>query len=169
MYGHDEEDFELIEHLFRLRELQERTGGFYAFIPWSFKLGESPLSRRVTLAATPSYYLRVIAMSRLVLDNIPHIQASWFGEGPRAGQLALHAGADDFGGILFEENVLFEANHKVATTLPALLETIRTAGFRPVQRSTLYERLHVYESTESSRSISTATVERTPLLQIEVR
>lgn len=138
MYGHLESEADIIEHLLRLRELQDETGGFYAFIPWSFKRGASPLSRLIPAEATPSYYLRILAISRLMLDNVPHIQASWFGEGWRAGQLGLYAGADDFGGLLIEENVLYEADHKVATTLPAVLQTIRDAGFNPVQRTTLY-------------------------------
>lgn len=141
MYGHLETDEDIVEHLMRLRALQDETGGFYAFIPWSFKRGASPLSRLVAEEATPSRYLRILAISRLVLDNIPHIQASWFGEGWRAGQLGLYAGADDFGGVLIEENVLFEADHKVATSLPAMLRTITDAGFEPVRRNTLYELL----------------------------
>lgn len=143
-YGHIEQDEDIVEHLFRLRQLQDETGGFYAFIPWSFKPGASPLSRLVEAPALPSRYARIVAVSRLVLDNVPHIQASWFGEGWRAGQLALHAGADDFGGLLIEENVLFEARHRVATSLGAILRTIREAGFTPVQRTTLYEPLRRY-------------------------
>jgi cyclic dehypoxanthinyl futalosine synthase len=147
-YGHRETERDIVEHLIRIRQLQDETEGFYAFIPWSFKPGASPLSRLVPEAASPSYYLRVIALARLVLDNVPHIQASWFGEGWRAGQLALHAGADDFGGLLLEENVLYQAQHKVATNLGSLLTTIRDAGFTPVQRTTSYEKLHRYTDGE---------------------
>ena len=139
MYGHLEENEDIIEHLVRLRTLQDETGGFYAFIPWSFKRGASPLSQLVKTDALPSFYLRILAISRLMLDNILHIQASWFGEGIRAGQLGLYSGADDFGGILIEENVLSQAQHKVAITRPALLNAIREAGFTPVQRTTGYE------------------------------
>jgi cyclic dehypoxanthinyl futalosine synthase len=139
MYGHLENEEDIVTHLCRIRELQDETGGFYAFIPWSFKPGASPLSKLVSAEATPSYYLRILAISRLVLDNVSHIQASWFGEGWRAGQLGLFAGADDFGGILIEENVLFEANHRRAIPYEAMLRTIREAGFAPVQRTTLYE------------------------------
>ena len=137
-YGHRERPEDIVEHLMRLRALQDETGGFYAFIPWSFKPGSSPLSKRVPEAELPSYYARVIATARLVLDNIPHIQASWFGEGWRAGQLALYAGADDFGGLLLEENVLREARHAVATSLEGVITVIREAGFTPVQRTTSY-------------------------------
>ena len=143
-YGHLETDEDIIDHLVRLRDLQEETGGFSAFIPWGYKPGNSALSRRAPHAPLPSYYPRIIALSRMVLDNFPHIQASWFGEGWRAGQLALHAGADDFGGLLLEENVLQEASHALATTLNGMLHTIREAGFVPVQRTTLYERLRVF-------------------------
>lgn len=140
-YGHLETDEDIIDHLLAIRTLQDRTGGFYAFIPWSFKPGDSPLSRLVPHAQLPSYYIRVIAIARIVLDNVDHIQASWFGEGWRAGQLALHSGADDFGGVLLEENVLFEADHRRASTVDHVLQVIRDAGFTPVQRSTFYERV----------------------------
>jgi len=161
-YGHVESDADVIEHLFRLRALQDETGGFYAFIPWSFKPGASPLSKLVEDTASPSYYLRIIAVSRLVLDNIPHIQASWFGEGWRAGQLALHAGADDFGGLLIEENVLYQAKHTVATSMGGILRTIRDAGFTPAQRTTLYETLQVYAEPVAEESLEPPSIQRTP-------
>ena len=151
-YGHCERDEDIIEHLFRLRELQDETGGFYAFIPWSFKPGISRLGETVSGPELPSFYVRIIALARIVLDNFPHIQASWFSEGWRAGQLALHGGADDFGGLLLEENVLFQARHAYATTLDALLETIRGAGFLPVQRDSLYNPLKAYDTSEGPGS-----------------
>lgn len=139
MYGHLEEPADVVEHLMRLRELQDETGGFYAFIPWSFKRGASPLSKLVKQQPLPSYYLRILAISRLVLDNISSIQCSWFNEGVRTGQLGLYSGADDFGGILMEENVLYQASHKVAITRESLMRAIEEAGFKPVQRTTKYE------------------------------
>jgi len=145
-YGHVESDEDIIEHLLQIRTLQDETGGFYAFIPWSFKPGASPLSRVVAEPAAASRYVRVIAIARLFLDNVPHIQASWFGEGWRAGQLALLAGADDFGGLLLEENVLFQARHQVATQRDSVLSLIGDAGFIPVQRTTLYDKIHRYEA-----------------------
>ena len=155
-YGHREKDEDIVEHLMRLRELQDETGGFYAFIPWSFKPGASPLSRIVPEAAPASRYVRIIALSRIVLDNFPHIQASWFSEGWRAGQLALHAGADDFGGVLLEENVLFQAQHALASSLDGVLRTISEAGFQPVQRTTLYQKLaHRNSCAASSLPVST--------------
>ncbi len=144
-YGHVETPEEIVHHLFELRALQRETGGFYTFIPWSFKPGQSPLSKLVATEASAALYLRVIAVARLVLDEIPHIQASWFGEGVRAGQLALFAGADDFGGVLLEENVLREANHAVATSVDAVIEMIQQVGFTAVQRTTLYERVRAYQ------------------------
>jgi len=141
MYGHLEQPADIIEHLDRLRTLQDDTGGFYSFIPWSFKRGESPLSRLVPQDALPSYYLRILAISRLMLDNVPNIQCSWFNNGIRSGQLGLHSGANDFGGLLLEENVLYEASHKVAINRNTMLEAIRVAGFTPVQRTTLYQRI----------------------------
>jgi cyclic dehypoxanthinyl futalosine synthase len=146
-YGHVETPEEIVEHLFELQHLQAETGGFYAFIPWSFKPGRSPLAKLVRSEASPTFYLRVIAIARLVLEGIPHIQASWFGEGVRAGQLALFGGADDFGGVLLEENVLREADHAIATSVESVLDMIQQVGFVPVQRTTLYGRLRDYPAT----------------------
>lgn len=139
MYGHLETDADIIGHLMRLRRLQDRTGGFSSFIPWSFKPGGSPLSRQVPAAAHPAKYVRVIATARLVLDNFPHIQSSWFSETPSAGALGLLAGADDFGGVLMEEHVLEQAGHKPATTVENVKAMIRRTGFTPVQRNSDYE------------------------------
>ena len=156
-YGHLEKDEDIIEHLLRIRDLQDETGGFYAFIPWSFKPGSSPLSRLVKESVPASRYVRVIALARIFLDNVPHIQASWFGEGWRAGQLALHAGADDFGGLLLEENVLNQAQHQVSTKLDSVLNMIRDAGYTPVQRTTTYDRLQRYETVPEFEGAFTET------------
>jgi cyclic dehypoxanthinyl futalosine synthase len=144
MYGHVEQPEDVVEHLRRLRRLQDATGGFFAFIPWSFKPGASPLSRHVPRAPGPGRYLRILGVSRLYLDNVPHVQASWFSEGEKAGQLGLHFGADDFGGTLLEENVLRAAGHRNATTAERVVRVIREAGFTPVERNTLYEPLRVH-------------------------
>ncbi|MAF27153.1 MAG: dehypoxanthine futalosine cyclase [Gemmatimonadetes bacterium] len=141
MYGHVETDEEIIEHLLKLRDLQHETGGFTAFIPWSFKPGNTLLRKWVPEGAGPVRYLRIIAVARLVLDNFDHIQASWFSEGQKVGQIALHCGGDDFGGTLIEENVLRLADHHNRATTPDCVELIRDAGFDPVQRTTLYERV----------------------------
>lgn len=139
MYGHAETDEEIVEHLRLLRELQDDTGGFTAFIPWSFKPGNTLLEKKVPESPGPVKYLRIIALSRIYLDNFTHIQASWFSEGKKTGQIALHAGGDDFGGTLIEENVLREANHHNRTTTRECVDLIEDAGFSAVQRTTLYE------------------------------
>ncbi len=153
MYGSIETPAELIEHLDRVRELQdrslaldvatraERPGAFTAFVPWSFKPGNTPLEKVRAAPEGPAAYLRVIAVSRLYLDNVEHVQASWFSEGKKTGQVALHWGADDFGGTLFEESVHAEAKHVATTSVEEIRTLIREAGFTPVQRTTLYERL----------------------------
>ncbi len=139
MYGHLEEDEDVIEHLEHVRSLQDETGGFTAFIPWSFKKTNTALDKRVGAEAGPNRYLRVIALSRLYLDNVPHIQASWFSEGKKTGQVALHFGGDDFGGTLFDENVMQEAGFYNRTTIEEVKTLIREAGFIPAQRTTMYE------------------------------
>jgi len=149
MYGHVETPEDVIEHLHRLRSLQDETAGFFAFIPWSFKRGETPLSSAVDQDATPGRYLRTLAVSRLYLDNLPHVQCSWFSEGEKAGQLGLHFGADDFGGTLLEENVLRAAGHRNVTTADRVMRVIRDAGFTPVQRNTLYETIAVHEAART--------------------
>ena len=106
MYGHVDRPEDWVEHFNRVRDLQDETGGFTAFIPWSFKPGNSALEKKVPVGKGPNTYLRMLAASRVYLDNIPHIQASWFSEGKKVGQISLHFGADDFGGTLIDENVL---------------------------------------------------------------
>ena len=139
MYGHIEEDEDIIAHLDAIRALQDETGGFTAFVPWSFKPGHTPLQRRIRYHVGPSRYLRILALSRIYLDNFDHIQASWFSEGKKAGQVALHFGADDYGGTLFEENVHKAADHVNETTVEEVVLMIQEAGFQPAQRTTLYE------------------------------
>jgi cyclic dehypoxanthinyl futalosine synthase len=146
MYGHLETDEDIIEHLDVVRRLQDETGGFTAFIPWSFKPGNTPLEKIIPTYATPTRYLQMLALSRIYLDNVPHIQASWFSEGKKIGQVALHFGADDFGGTLVEENVHAAANFVNKTSTDEVITLIRESGFTPAQRTTLYEVLKVYEA-----------------------
>ncbi len=141
MFGHIEEDEDILEHLEHIRTLQEETGGFTAFVPWSFKPGNTPLEKHIKAHAGPTQYLRMIAFSRLYLDNFPHIQASWFSEGKKTGQIALRFGADDFGGTLFEENVHAATSFVNKTTVEEIVMLIRESGFAPAQRTTLYETL----------------------------
>ena len=144
MYGHLEEDEDVIEHLEHLRVLQDDTGGFTAFIPWSYKAENTALASRVKNLAGPNRYLRMIALSRIYLDNFQHIQASWFSEGKKTGQVALHFGGDDFGGTLFDENVMQEAGFYNRTTVDEVTDLIRDAGFTPAQRTTLYDVLQLF-------------------------
>ena len=139
MYGHLEEDEDVVEHLDHIREVQDENGGFTAFIPWSYKKDNTALGKRVKQEAGPNAYLRIMAVSRIYLDNFPHIQASWFSEGKKTGQVALHFGGDDFGGTLFDENVMQEAGFYNRTTVDEVCHIIRDAGFTPVQRNTLYD------------------------------
>jgi CofH subfamily radical SAM domain protein len=153
MYGSIETPAEIVAHLDLVRSAQDRSlalesatrgaspGSFTAFIPWSFKPGNTPLEKVRPVAEGPAAYLRMIAVSRLYLDNVEHVQASWFSEGKKTGQIALHWGADDFGGTLFEESVHAEADHVATSSVGEIRELIREAGFEPVQRTTLYERL----------------------------
>ena len=150
MYGHVEVIEDLVEHFDRIRNLQDETRGFTAFVPWSFSLGDTPLGRKVKHRATANQYLRIIAVARLYLDNFEHIDASWFSEGKKTGQVALHFGADDFGGTLFDEQVMQEAGHYVRTTIEEMQVMIREAGFVPVQRDTLYRKVRVFDEVAAA-------------------
>jgi cyclic dehypoxanthinyl futalosine synthase len=144
MYGHVETAEDVLEHLESIRALQDKAlaegnGGFTAFVPWSYKRDNTPLRKWVERNAGPARYLRTLAASRLVLDNFDHVQATWFSEGKKTGQVSLHFGADDFGGTLFEENVHKATGHVNMTTIEETRTLIREAGFEPAQRTTLYE------------------------------
>jgi cyclic dehypoxanthinyl futalosine synthase len=139
MYGHVEQPEDILEHLDRVRDLQELHGGFTAFVPWSFKPGHTLLEKWIKQYQGPSAYLRMLAVARLYLDNFAHVQASWFSEGKRTGQIALHFGADDWGGTLFEENVHKAAEYVNTISVEELTALIRDTGFTPVQRTTTYE------------------------------
>ena len=154
MYGHVETDAELIEHLEYVRALQDETRGFTAFVPWSYKRGNTPMESKVKHVAGASRYFRVLAVSRLYLDNFDHIQASWFSEGKKTGQIALHFGADDFGGTLYEENVHLATGHVNKTTVAEIETLIREAGFTPAQRTTLYEIVREAEGPEALEKLA---------------
>jgi cyclic dehypoxanthinyl futalosine synthase len=145
MYGHLESDEDVVQHLESVRKLQDELGGFTAFVPWSFKPGNTPLEKIIPHYATSTHYLRMIAFARIYLDNVQHVQASWFSEGKKIGQIALHFGADDFGGTLLEENVHAAANFVNKTNIQECKELIWDAGFNPAQRNTLYKILEVDE------------------------
>ncbi len=148
MYGHLEKDEDIVEHLEVVRQLQDEYHGFTAFVPWSFKPGNTPLEKIIPHYATANQYYRIIAFSRIYLDNFDHIQASWFSEGKKAGQIALHFGADDFGGTLLEENVHAAANFVNKTNTEECILLIHGAGFAAGQRTTLYEILNTFPLTE---------------------
>ncbi len=159
MYGHIESDADCIEHLFRLRELQDYSRGFSSFIPWSFKPGYSDLTERITSAAHPARYVRILALARLVLDNFDHVQSSWFSESENAGEIGLLAGADDFGGILLEEHVLATSGYKKQTTEEKVKDTIRRCGFTPALRNSQYQLLEVFHNDKDTSA--GLTVDRT--------
>lgn len=148
MYGHVEEPWDIVTHLDELRNLQDEMGGFTAFIPWSYKRDRTLLRRKVKNWAGTDAYIRMIAFSRVYLDNFDHIQGSWFSEGKEVGIESLKSGADDYGGTTVEENVhratgfIHKVNHN------QVLGMIREAGFKPVQRNPLYEVLKTYGEDE---------------------
>ena len=137
MFGSVETDAERITHLDVLRELQDEMHGFSAFIPWYYVPHKTPLRGR---EATGIEYLRVIAISRLYLDNFDHIQASWLTPGLKLGQLALVFGADDMGGTILEERVVTLAGSTNVATRKDLERAIRQAGYVPVIRDTYFNR-----------------------------
>jgi cyclic dehypoxanthinyl futalosine synthase len=153
VFGHLETSEEIVDHLFAVRDLQDRTGGFASFVPWSFKPGRSALAAEVPQSAHPLLYVRMLAVARLVLDNVPHVQSSWFSESIPAGQLGLLAGADDFGGTLIEENVLQEAGHDRAASLDTVLTVIRRAGFVPARRDSFYNVVEVHDDTTTGADV----------------
>ncbi|MBI2093671.1 MAG: dehypoxanthine futalosine cyclase, partial [Candidatus Omnitrophica bacterium] len=130
--------------------LQDETKGFTAFVPWTFKPGNTSLQKHIQQHAGSTRYLRMIAFSRLYLDNFSHIQASWFSEGKKTGQVALHFGADDFGGTLFEENVHAATSFINKTTVEEIMTLIHEAGFKAAQRTTLYQILKTIEANEKA-------------------
>ncbi len=138
VYGLGETPAQRVEHLLRIRELQDKTGGFTAFIPWSFQPNKTQWLQR---HATGPDYLRMIALARLVLDNIPHIQAGWVTEGPDLSQLALVFGADDFGGVLMEEQVVRATGTAYAVAPELVISLIAQTGLIPAQRDTQYKLL----------------------------
>ena len=150
MYGHLETDEDILVHLESIRQLQDERNGFTAFVPWSFKPGNTPLEKIIPHYATPTRYLQMIAFARMYLDNFPHIQASWFSEGKKTGQIALHFGADDFGGTLLEENVHAAANFVNKTNTEECIQMIHEAGFDAAQRGTLYDIKKLYHKVKAA-------------------
>jgi cyclic dehypoxanthinyl futalosine synthase len=147
MFGHVETLLERIEHLEKLRRLQDDTGGFTAFICWTFQPGRTELRQLRKIGAFA--YLAMLAVSRLYLDNFPNLQASWVTQGLRIGQLALRFGANDLGSLMIEENVVAAAGTRFRTTEEEIRQVIRGAGYIPRRRSVFYQ-LREPESGEGS-------------------
>jgi cyclic dehypoxanthinyl futalosine synthase len=127
MYGLGESNADRIEHLFRVREVQRRTGGFTAFICWPLQpdgteMAEMPKTDALT-------YLRTLAMARIILDNVPNLQSSWVTMGLKVGQVALRFGANDFGSLMMEENVVSSAGTTHSATVVEMERAIRDAGY----------------------------------------
>lgn len=135
MFGSTETPEDIVEHIFRVRELQSGGGSFTAFIPWTYQPGNTELGGK---GATGIEYLKVLALSRIVLDNIPNIQASWVTQGAKMAQVALFFGANDLGGTMLEENVVAAAGCRFRMSMEEMVELILGAGFRAAQRTTLY-------------------------------
>jgi cyclic dehypoxanthinyl futalosine synthase len=146
MYGHVETVEERVEHMRRIRELQDETRGFRAFISWTFQRDGNRLEDLVSEESRPTSfdYLLTQAVSRIYLDNVPHIQSSWVTQGMKIGQVALGFGADDMGSVMIEENVVSAAGTTYRTTTDELVHLIRSAGKIPVQRDTLYRDVKVW-------------------------
>jgi len=132
LYGLGETAADRIEHLFRVREVQARTGGFTAFICWPLQPEHTELEHLPKTDAVT--YLRTQAIARIVLDNVPNIQASWVTMGPKIGQVALRFGANDFGSLMMEENVVSAAGTTWRMTLPEMQRLIADAGYVPRKR-----------------------------------
>ncbi|MFJ2744384.1 cyclic dehypoxanthinyl futalosine synthase [Streptomyces sp. NPDC087440] len=142
LMGTGETNAERIEHLRMIRDVQDRTGGFRAFIPYTYQPQNNALKGRTQ--ATLFEYLRMIAIARIFLDNVAHIQGSWLTTGKEVGQLSLHYGADDLGSIMLEENVVSSAGAKHRSNRMEIIDLIRKAGRVPAQRATTYEHLVVH-------------------------
>jgi cyclic dehypoxanthinyl futalosine synthase len=142
MFGCGEEYRHRVRHLERLRRLQDETGGFTAFIPWMFAPENTPLGRTQP-GTTAVDYLKTLAISRLFLDNIDHVQSSWLTPGIKVCQVGLQFGADDVGSILIEENVVYAAGVRHRTNVAELRRIITDAGYTPVQRDTLYRTFYL--------------------------
>ncbi len=140
MFGHVESPEDIIEHLMNLRKLQDETKGFTAFIPWTFQ----PQNTKINVVPkTSAEYLRVLALSRIVLDNFANIQASWVTQGDKIAQVALGFGANDIGSTMIEENVVAAAGVKFRLPKNEMVRLIKDAGFKAAQRDCYYNLLRI--------------------------
>ncbi len=136
MFGSIETPEEIVQHLVRVRDLQVETRGFTAFIPWTFQPGNTELGGR---PATAVDYLKTLALARIMLDNLPNIQASWVTQGAKIAQVALEFGANDFGSTMIEENVVAAAGVTFRMKSEEIAALISDAGYQPAQRDTTYQ------------------------------
>lgn len=141
MFGSKETPEQIIEHIFRIKELQETGGSFTAFIPWTYQPGNTELGGDL---ATGVEYLRVLAISRIILRNIRNIQGSWVTQGAKMAQVALFFGANDLGGTMLEENVVAAAGCSFRMSQNEMVSLIKGAGFKAAQRKTTYEIIREY-------------------------
>jgi cyclic dehypoxanthinyl futalosine synthase len=141
MFGTIETPREIVEHFDLIRQLQDETGGFRAFIMWSFQSDNTKLKEEIPTIqkTTPNQYLRYLAVARLFLDNVPNIQSSWVTQGSYIGQMALQFGANDLGSTMMEENVVSSAGATNSMNQSEMIELIRDIGENPAKRNTAYE------------------------------
>src|SRR5437763_15783605 len=154
MFGIGDRIEHRVRHLERVRDLQDETGGFTAFIPWTFQRENTALGRKIKDEPTGIDYLKMLSVSRLYLDNIENFHSSWLTQGLRLGQVALRFGANDMGSIMIEENVVSAAGAHNFADEKMLRYLIREAGFRPQQRDILYRHINREESATADTSDS---------------
>jgi aminodeoxyfutalosine synthase len=162
LYGHIEEPRHRVDHVLRLRELQDETGGFQVFIPLRYQhdfvdMQDGKVRNRLqarTTMATGAEALKTFAVSRLLFDNVPHVKVFWVMHGVQTAQLALQHGADDMDGSVVEYKITHDADNYGTPnklTRDDLLDLIRDAGFRPVERNTRYEIIREYPGPDADR------------------
>ncbi len=147
MYGTVESDEDIINHFDMVRNLQDETGGFRAFIMWSFQGKNTALLEQIPDMEKPSSnrYLRLLAVARLYLDNVVNIQSSWVTQGPYIGQMALRFGANDLGSTMMEENVVSSAGAAYTMAKEEMIQLIQEIGETPAVRNTAYKTLEIFE------------------------
>lgn len=149
IYGHIEKPEHIIDHLIRLRELQDKTGGFNSFFAFSFHPDNTQLAHEynITGETTGIYDLKILAVARLMLDNFPHIRAFWMAIGQKLAQVSLHFGVDDLDGTVMEEEIFHSAGSQASQMVPknSFIKMIKEAGRIPVERDTLYNTITIYE------------------------
>ena len=144
MFGHVETVEDRVEHLRRIRDQQDKTMGFTAFIPWPFQPGrtELGLDHNINSQVTGLDYLKTLAISRIFLDNFDNLQSSWVTQGPKVGQMALYYGANDMGSTMLEENVVRAAGTVHCLNEEDIRRIITDSGFKPQRRNMRYERVN---------------------------